>query len=796
MNIDRRQFLALAPAALSAAQTPAAQPAVIKQVDIIHHSHTDVGYTDLPSVTRDMQKRYLDAALDRCLADKSFRWTAEAILTVEDWWRASSPARRQQLISMIKAGRMDVMALPFNQTPFHNAEQWRQMVNWLPESLWRDFQVRAAMQNDVNGFPRAGAIHLLDKGIRHLLMGINADSGGPPFRRPSAFWWRMPDGRRMFVWLGDHYGTAYSYFEAQNWIRGGRGSVTELGPPRPGDVLKTTEQALQISHRHFLERLAKLEKDGYDHPRLILLYTNQWRYDNDPPFTALSDFIDAWNKLGLKPSLRFTTATDAVQSFERDYGAGIPEREGEWTDWWANGDASGPRELAASRIAKRKLAAAMSPAWGPMPASAQPAIEQILKDLCLFDEHTWGADTSVSQPDAIETIGQYTEKSIQAHRPRGAAEWLLSRRARTKLDPLPEGLYAVNASPEANECWVRFSERALRGDFVSIEDPATNLRSPLIKEKGGDVRFWLSPLDAAAVRTWRLSVNPAPPEREGPAPTITTDAKGWPVTASWKGMSNPLFSAEMADFISTQVIPPANRQTIARMHSTADNAKREEMRKQAFQRVTGEYGATATDHNPRTLVFTQPFTHPRLRSATRRIELWRTQPRARVNVKFHRVASPEPEVFYVAFGFPVQGVLPVFSGGGVPFTPYTDQLEGSCRDYYAIDGWAHYTTPFGDWLWVTRDAALVAVGGPHTVARRTTVPADKHRMLAMIFDNFWHTNFVADSHGEMEFQFEIVWNQKIEKPEELAETLASDPVVLINSATRESPELLNNLFRP
>ncbi len=792
-RFNRREFLACLPAAISAsAQTPASQPAVIRQVDIVHHSHTDVGYTDLPSVTRDMQKRYLDAALDRCLADVHFRWTAEAMLTVDDWWRASSPARRQQLVSMIRAGRLDIMALPFNQTPFHNAEQWRQMLNWIPDPLWRDLQPRVAMQNDVNGFPRAGAMRLLDKNIRHLLMGINADSGGPPFRRPSAFWWKMPDGRRIFVWLGDHYGTAYSYFEATNWIRGGRATVTELGPPRPGDVLKTSEQALQASHQHFLGRLAKLEAAGYEHPRLILLYTNQWRYDNDPPFPPLSDFIEAWNKMGLKPALRFTTATDAVMAMEREVGANIPEREGEWTDWWANGDASGPRELAASRIGKRKLAAAMSPVWGPMPATAQPDIERILKDLCLFDEHTWGADSSISQPDSLETIGQYTEKSLLAHRPRSAAEWLLSRRARTKIDPLPEGLYAVNASPEPNQGWIRFSDRALRGDFVSIEDIATNMRSPLVKEKGGTVRFWADHLPPAGMKSWRLSVNPAAEEREDGAPSVVVDQKGWPLSASWQGMTNPLFTTETAEFLCTGVVPPADRQTIARMHSTADAAKREEMRKQALRPIPAAYAPASTEHTAHTLVYSQAIEHPRLRSAVRRIELWRSQPRARVTVRFHRISSTDPEVFYLAFGFPVKGVMPVFSGGGVPFTPYSDQLEGSCRDYYAIDGWAHYPTPFGDWLWVTRDAALVSVGGPHTVERCTTPPDDKHRLLAMIFDNFWHTNFVADSHGEMEFQFELVWRDNIADPDKLAETLASDPVVVVNSATRESPELLNN----
>ncbi len=55
---------------------------------------------------------------------------------------------------------------------------------------------------------------------------------------------------------------------------------------------------------------------------------------------------------------------------------------------------------------------------------------------------------------------------------------------------------------------------------------------------------------------------------------------------------------------------------------------------------------------------------------------------------------------------------------------------------------------------------------------------DHCRILAMVFDNCWHTNFVADSHGTMEFQFELVWRQNIEKPADLAEALTGEPIVL------------------
>jgi hypothetical protein len=305
-----------------------------------------------------------------------------------------------------------------------------QAVAWFPDSAWRELKPAAAMQNDVNGFPRAGALRLLDRGIGHLLMGINADSGGPPFRRPTAFWWGMPDGRRMFVWLGEHYGTAYGFFEEKAWIRGQpKLSDTSHDPPRPGEVMRTDERSPRAAHARLHERLRQLERDGYDFDRLILSYTNQWRYDNDPPFPPHAAFVEAWNRVGLRPALRLTTATEAVRDMERATGARIRTLEGEWTDWWANGDASGPREVAASRFAKRSLAAALSPVWGPLQPTARPRVERILRDLCLFDEHTWGANISINEPYSLETIGQYTDKSLLAYRPRAEAEVLLAQRA-------------------------------------------------------------------------------------------------------------------------------------------------------------------------------------------------------------------------------------------------------------------------------------------------------------------------------------------------------------------------------
>ena len=129
-------------------------------------------------------------------------------------------------------------------------------------------------------------------------------------------------------------------------------------------------------------------------------------------------------------------------------------------------------------------------------------------------------------------------------------------------------------------------------------------------------------------------------------------------------------------------------------------------------------------------------------------------------MRLYRISSEDPESFFLAFPLPCQSVMPETSCGGVPFVPFSDQLPGTCRDYFAIDGWVRYATPAGEWIWVSRDAPLVAFGGPQTKARRKDPPQDMHRLMAMIFDNFWYEDFPGDRHGVMEFQFDLAWRKQ------------------------------------
>jgi hypothetical protein len=820
---------------LSAAALHAENPdQPVREILLVHFTHTDLGFTDHPVVAEELQRRYLDIAVDAALASRGyapqsrFHWTVEASSTVYEWWKTASPQRREKFLECVRSGQIDVTAMPFNTTPFLNAQQWNVAVHWLPEPLWTAVHPSAAMQDDVNGFPRAGARLLLQRGIHFLWTGINSDSGGPPLAAPSAFWWKMPDGQRLFVWLGMHYGAGYDFFEAQSWRRGPvpRAADTAYRPPRRGEIFASDEESVRRAQLRCLTQLRALASRGYSYSTVILPVTNQWRLDNDPPFPPLADFVGEWNKLGLQPALRFTTVSDALPRMQREIGGKIPEYTGEWTDWWANGTASAPRELAASRESKRNLAAAASPLWGAVDQHVRSTIEKLFRSLCLFDEHTWGSSMSGALPDSLDSAGQFNEKAGLAWRAMAESEFLLSERARMRIADQPGGLYVVNPTSAPLSGWARFAAGGLRGDFLSVEDTSNGKRQPIRFEDGMSpwtrprgpqdlsaenteavfadrtprrlAAIWLQTLPANSTRRYRLLTTEAAKPSYEERPNVHLDNDGWPVSATWGGMGTSLFLPGFGNFLSVRIKGFAPRWKAMDVFK-ASAAERVGLRAEALEQNEAKAAGMARleDTGP-TLAYEQPLTHSRLLWATRRLEIWKSEPRVRYTLRLNRISSDEPEAFLVDFPLPTGAVLPQLSSGGEEFVPYRDQIPGTCRDYFAFDGSAQYDTPIGHWLWFSRDAALVMFGGNQLLTKRTTPPENPGRVLAMVFNNFWYTNFPGNSHGTMEFQFDLLWKQPRESTSagNIAAAVTTEPVIEINPGGKEEPLYLRWLYKP
>ena len=494
------------PSAMAQDQLP------IQEILLVHFAHTDFGYTDQPGVVRELHRHYVDIALDAAWATKlrpkgdRFCWTIESQYTFADWWKIASTARRAEFVEMFHAGQLDVSAFALDNTPYMDSKEWQLMTHWIPDDVWKLLGIRSGMQDDVNGVPRAGAISLLDHGVHRLWTGINIDLGGAPQKTPSAFWWKMPDQRRLFVWLGVPYSEGYHFFAPHNWRRGPLPKAGDplYRPPVPEEIFKTDSASLQTEHERLVQQLKQYVAGGYHYPVFVLPFTNQWRIDNDPPYPSLVDFVAAWNRAGLKPSIRLATVSEALERMEKIAGQDSPEYTGEFPDWWANGTMSAPQAVSASRLAKSNLSKAASSVFGPPSASFLKDVDGMNRDLVLFDEHTFGSGSSVGFPYSLDTLGQFAEKSLLAYGPMGKSQWLLGKRARTAFDSKGEGFFAINATPLPWSGWTRFNVSALRDEDVSVVDAASGACSPLDFTNG--LKSFTTPVNAGEITSENSSM--------------------------------------------------------------------------------------------------------------------------------------------------------------------------------------------------------------------------------------------------------------------------------------------------
>ncbi len=144
--------------------------------------------------------------------------------------------------------------------------------------------------------------------------------------------------------------------------------------------------------------LAELERKGYPYDIVHL----RWNVggDNGPPDETLSGVVKNWNATHAYPKLIIATTTEVFRAFEKRYADKIPVVSGDFTPYWENGACSSARETALNRMAAERLVQAetLAAMLGARPYPAGQFAEA-WRNVILYDEHTWGAYNSISEPD-------------------------------------------------------------------------------------------------------------------------------------------------------------------------------------------------------------------------------------------------------------------------------------------------------------------------------------------------------------------------------------------------------------
>ena len=368
---------------------------MIKEVHLIHHSHTDIGYTHPQPVIFELHRRFIDEALD--LADElpvgdhysRFKWTCEVTGTTKLWWDSASNESRDRFIAAVKRGQIEVAAMQWHFTPLADLSMLIKSLENV--KFFRDLGVpiRSAMNTDVNGVPWGLIDVLLDHGINGFSMSANSHFGGPVTPRPGAFNWRSPSGREITVWNG------FQYWHVANGLMKLPSSIDEARDAVTGVVQEA-------------------ERRGYPLDFLPLQITCPSHPDNAGPDARLTHFIKEWNESA--PAVKLKTAL-LSEEFDLLRLEELPTMSGDWTDYWNFGAGSSARETATffGGLAAVSAANGIS-AWAVNDSTiADDHLDLAGQALALYAEHTWGADCSINSPEADETYVQWSKKSSYAY---------------------------------------------------------------------------------------------------------------------------------------------------------------------------------------------------------------------------------------------------------------------------------------------------------------------------------------------------------------------------------------------
>lgn len=734
----------------------------IKEILVLHHSHLDVGYTHSQPILWEMQREYMDLALDFLDATADYpihslpRWTCEVTSPIIRWLETASEHNIARFDAYLQSGRMGISGFEYNTTPSCTAEQLARQL--YPAQYLRErfgVTINTVNQHDVNGIPWSMADLMLDAGIELFIMAINLHFGGAAADRPGIFRWQAPSGRELLVMNGNHY----TMFD---------------------QLLYTWDHKVERMQEGLAEYQEVLDAIGYPHDFLYLTTTNPPQmWDNAPPNLKVAELIREWNEAGMQPPIRYVTTSMLLDRIRQIPPETLPVYRGDWTDYWNFGAASTAHETRLNQNAKPMLYGAdmLRALRG---ASNEPAIENASQRawnaLNLYDEHTWGAAASVMLPNDPHTRAQNRLKLIHAYEANELAQYLLLN----ELDALADN--PAQGEDQQGVLLVNPTGAEIT-QTISIQDdwfkPGKRLRTNRFSPLGRtDAAKDYGPVTLPPYSWRRIPLNELQPVQ--PASDLTTSdtyienvfyrleftpdngritrlydkLRDWEVLPS--GSDYSLF-----EFIHEQPDP--------RINSRRNALYKRDMDKEKFglscwqtdwvaqRRGTTQLLSCRVITEARKAMLELKFTAPGVDWLEQRITLHADSPLIDLDVRLMKQDIRTPESIY--FVMPLHlaaGWQGYFDSAGIPLLLDDDQLPGACRDWVTVESFASIQDDTKGAVLFCPDAPMVQLGGFNFGRKQESIPRTANPLLlAWPLNNYWDTNFAASQPGFIHLRYQF-----------------------------------------
>ena len=466
------------------------QPQRHWEIHLVHGSHHDLGYTDIPSNVLREHDRHLEQVLDYCdqtadwPGDVRFRYTVEQAWSILHFLEHACDETRTRAVRLMRQGRIEVTALMGNQTSELCGHEEQIRLLYPAFRLKRRYRVpiETAELNDIPGVSWGLITVLSGAGIRYFAPAIpDYFAWGDTtchyiwdesrvLRRgdKGAFWWEGPDGSRVLLWYG--------------------------GPSIAGPALWTYSQTESVLSEH----LGSLTQGDYPYDLVRCKFHGGMR-DNAPPDVRLSMIAREWNERWAYPRLIVSTNARFFRALERTAGRNLAVLRGDLpnTDY-TMGALSTAKETGINRLAHDALTTAEKLATCATMVSDYEYPSKTLAEAydcaLLFDEHTWG----MSHPMGPAQAANRAQKVELAYRAAALAHDILCKSANKIADQVSltdEGYHIVVANPLAYR----------RTDLVRVQAaPAGPCGQPMYWRHEADGQVRLAPGTAIGRKVLQL----------------------------------------------------------------------------------------------------------------------------------------------------------------------------------------------------------------------------------------------------------------------------------------------------
>lgn len=715
------------------------KPVTYRELNFIHHAHTDIGYSHLQPEVLKRHIKNINDALDMIAATRNypeeakFKWNVESLWAVEHFLEQATPEKKDAFIKAVKDGYICLSALYANILTGMSLPEETMHYTDFAAQLRKTYGLRipSAMISDVPGYTWSTVTALAKGGVKYFSSGPNYMGESHPYLgdRVGEFvrtwgdkpvWWMSPSGEeRLLFWAG---GKGYS-----SWHGTAAGAVFESGPQKIANYLN--------------------ELDEKKYPYDIV----QWRYnivaDNGPIDTSISRFVKEWNEKYASPKIVLNTTDKLFETFEKKYGKELPVVKGDITPYWEDGAISTAKEEGQNRLNSLRLSQ-LTNAYA-MLAPVEYNEQQFYNawtNIIMFHEHTWGAYNSTSEPDVPFVTEQWRIKKQYMLDADSQINTIAGKLLQPLTDVQSRSIAVVNTTS-----WPRSGPVKINVAGKSVKD-AYGRKYPLQHLSDGSYVFIANNVPAFGTDVYTVT-----DETVTTATSFTQNSNmlsNGNITVAW----DPVYGS------ITQLNEKGGRNYAGTFQSQGLNSywyvpgydPAEAVSNQPVQMQVMESGPVVT-----TIVLRAQA--PGANALEKRLTLYANSNVVLIENIVDKKAIRTKEAVHFGFPFDVPSGKVTLDAGYGTLRYLDDQLPGSNMDYMYGRRWMDIAGFNNGMQWMLLETPIVEPGSMNDERlqiaqslkawKKTNQPTSLWFSYAM--NNYWYTNYKADQEGKASFHYAL-----------------------------------------